>query len=100
MIENLQALLAVVAIVGTAVLLIRRWWASNALQRRGLAPVLAIGGAILVLGFAMLVSAGGRPRGPQPFHIAFFVAFALFPVAFLVGLLRTHFFRTLGDAPA
>ena len=64
-IESLQGLLGVVAIIGTAVLLIRRWWASNAFQRRGLEPVLAVSGAILVLGLATLVTRRRRPRAPQ-----------------------------------
>jgi signal transduction histidine kinase len=88
-----QVVLVVIAIVGTIVLLVRRWQASNPTQRRGLEPVLGIGGAICVLGFMTVVSqiAGVGQRVTQ---IMFLVAFALLPAAFLLGLLQTRFFRT------
>ena len=34
------------------------------------------------------------PSPPRPVQIAFIATFALFPAAFLLGLLRTRFFRT------
>jgi signal transduction histidine kinase len=88
-----QGIFAVVSVALTVVLLLRRWRASNAAQRRGLEPVLLLGAVIMVLG---LVTAGTQIAGVAPkTQIAFIAAFALFPAAFLLGLLRTRFFRTV-----
>jgi signal transduction histidine kinase len=87
-----QGVLAVVSVALTVVLVLRRWRASNPAQRRGLEPVLLLGGVIMVLGLA---TAGTQLAGVWPkTQIAFIAAFALFPAAFLLGLLRTRFFRT------
>src|SRR4051794_30019296 len=92
--NGLQVLALLAAVVGTAVVLLRRWRASTRAQRRGLEPVLGLGAAILVLALATGVAAalgGGAAEGLQ---IAFFSAFALVPAAFLLGLVRTRFFHT------
>ncbi|MDA0164539.1 histidine kinase [Solirubrobacter ginsenosidimutans] len=92
-IETVQGVFAVVAVTLTVVLLLRRWRASNHAQRRGLEPVLLLGAVIMVLGLATAAtqSAGAGEMAAQ---IAFIAAFALLPAAFLLGLVRTRFFRT------
>jgi signal transduction histidine kinase len=92
MIAGVQAVFAVVSVTLTVVLLLRRWRASSPAQRRGLGPVLLLGAVIMVLGLATAATqiAGVAPKT----QIAFIAAFALFPAAFLLGLLRTRFFRT------
>ncbi|HEY6889297.1 MAG TPA: hypothetical protein VI300_15995, partial [Solirubrobacter sp.] len=92
-ISTVQGVFAVTAVVGTVVLLLRRWRASNHAQRRGLEPVLLLGAVIMLLGLATAAtqSAGA---GQVPAQIAFIASFALLPVAFLLGLVRTRFFRT------
>jgi signal transduction histidine kinase len=87
-----QAIFAVVSVGLTVALLLRRWRVSNPAQRRGLEPVLLLGAVIMVLGLA---TAGTQIAGVAPkTQIAFIAAFALLPAAFLLGLLRTRFFRT------
>ena len=55
--------------------------------------MLLLGAVTLVLGLATALSqASASPR--RPGQIAFIAAFALFPAAFRLGLLRTRFFRT------
>jgi signal transduction histidine kinase len=92
-----QGLLVLTAIGTTVVLLLYRWRTSNHVQRRGLTPVLLLGAVILVLGVATAVAVALEPeaeRSGDALQVAFFACFALLPAAFLLGLLRTHFFRT------
>src|SRR5690242_3573637 len=91
--NGVQIVLAVIAIFGTITLLVRRWRAATTAERNGLEPVLGWGGAICVLGLAMIASQSLDIAG-RVTQIAFISAFALLPAAFLLGLLRTHFFRT------
>ncbi len=90
----IQAFSLLFAIVGGVLVLLHRWRTSNRSQRRGLEPVLLLGATILALGLALVVAniAGGSAR--DVFQILFFGAFALVPWAFLLGLMRTRFFRT------
>lgn len=89
----IQIVCIAIAIPATLVLLLRRRRDSTPAQRRGLDPVLLLGIAILVLGVLLIVTqmAGfGEDAG----QIAFIGALALLPAAFLLGLVRTRFFRT------
>jgi signal transduction histidine kinase len=87
----LQAALLLGAVGATVVIVVRRYRASGALARRGLAPVLLLGAAILVLAVA---SVALRGTGIAPLaQGVFFLAFAMSPAAFLVGLSRSRFLR-------
>ena len=89
-----QALALLVAIVGGVIVLLSRWRTSNHAQRRGLEPVLLLGAAILALGLGLIVTNISGGGAADVFQILFFGAFALVPWAFLLGLMRTRFFRT------
>lgn len=72
-----------------AVLLIRRWRAATATARRALAPVLCAALVTLVL-FAPVFAFSRLGEPASPYGIAAWLASALVPLAFLVGLLRTR----------
>ena len=89
----IQAFSLLFAIVGGVIVLLYRWRTSNRSQRRGLEPVLLLGAVILALGLGLVI-ANISGVAPEVFQILFFGAFALVPWAFLLGLMRTRFFRT------
>jgi signal transduction histidine kinase len=95
--NGLQALCALVALVGLVVVLQRRWQGSAAGQRRALGPVLGTGAltlSILVVG--MLAGAFGADAVSEGAVIGALTALVLVPFAFLAGLLRSR----LGGAEA
>jgi signal transduction histidine kinase len=90
-VESVQGIALVGAALVTVFLLLRRYRASGPLARRGLAPVLFVGAAILLLAIAQAVLRG-TAVGPAA-QGAFFIAFALLPLAFLLGLSRSRLLR-------
>ena len=62
----------------------------------GLSPLLAAGAAVLALGVlsAIMQDAGASADAQQVAQLVFIAAFAALPAAFLLGLVRTHFFRS------
>ncbi len=93
--EAIAAIVLIVAAVGIAVLLIRRWRAASAPQRRVIAPVLWTGAA-LVAALALLVTlqVTGAPAVAQNAMTAVSAAtIAAVPFAFLAGLLRMRYTR-------
>ena len=69
--ELVQGLTVVAAVVLTLWLLIRRWRRSSPAQRRGLEPVLLFGAVIMLTGLATVRDAGrrrGREGGPDRVH--------------------------------
>ena len=89
--NDLQALCALVVLVGLVVVLHRRWQGSAAGQRRALSPVLAAGAltlSFLVLG--MLAGAFGADPVSEGAVVATLTALVLVPFAFLAGLLRSR----------
>jgi signal transduction histidine kinase len=89
----LQALAFLVGIVVAIVVVIRRWRASSGSRRKGIEPVLGLVALILLLGLLSAAAHSGELKVAKPLQIAFFVAFALLPYAFLLGLVRGRFFR-------
>ena len=88
----MQGLFATTAVAITVVLLLVRWRTSTPTQRRGLEPVLLLGAVIMVGGLAT----GATQEigtGAKAAQITFIASFALLPAAFLLGLVRTRFFR-------
>ena len=85
---TLEAAVELAVIVSAIVLLIRRRRAASRVERRGLDPVLLLGVAIAALGGVSIV-AGGKAA-----QLAFLSTFALLPAAFVLGLVRSRFFRT------
>ena len=90
-VESVAALGLAVA----AVDVLLRWRSATPVQRRGLAPVLVVGMAILVLLVVSMASQAALDRGAQhAAQIVVVAAFVALPAAVLVALLRSHFFRT------
>ncbi len=94
-VDALQAVLGLAALAGGVAIVLRRWRRSSRFERRGLEPVLGLGAVILALiaatSYTQSASSHDVAKATQ---IAFFSAFVLLPAAFLLGLLRTRFFRT------
>ncbi|HEY1514911.1 MAG TPA: sensor histidine kinase [Solirubrobacteraceae bacterium] len=83
-----------IAVLGAVVaILFRRWRDSAASQRRGLAPVLAVGTLTFVLLMSSLIvqQADLSSSIADALTLALFGSLACLPFAFLVGLLRFHF---------
>ena len=90
----IQAFSLLFAIVGGVIVLLRRWRASNRSQRRGLEPVLLLGAAILALGFAARDREQSPASRPEVVQIVSSRRSRWCRAAFLLGLMRTRFFRT------
>jgi signal transduction histidine kinase len=87
--------IAVVVLVSTLVLLVRKRQAATPPQRRALAPMLWTGLALVVLlGIAFLIDVLGLPSeiGDVAGLLAL-VSFAILPFAFLAGLVRSRYSR-------
>jgi signal transduction histidine kinase len=84
----LELAVELAVLLATVVLLARRRRAASRVERRGLDPVLLLGAVIVALGGAFLVVQD------KPTQLAFLSAFALLPGAFVLGLVRSRFFRT------
>ncbi|MGZ6671711.1 MAG: sensor histidine kinase [Solirubrobacteraceae bacterium] len=87
--------IAVVVLVATLVLLVRKRQAATPPQRRALAPMLWTGLALVaLLGVAFLVDVLGLPsRIGDVAGLLALVAFAILPFAFLAGLVRSRYSR-------
>jgi signal transduction histidine kinase len=87
--------IAVVVLVSTLVLLVRKRQAATLPQRRALAPMLWTGFALVgLLGIAFLIDVLGLPDeiGDVAGLLAL-VSFAILPFAFLAGLVRSRYSR-------
>lgn len=91
----LQALVAVPALVGLLVHLVRRWRRATPAQRGAFVPVLWAGGVTIALVAAQLtVQAAGLPGGvTDTIFVLGLPFFAAVPFAFMIGVLRTHLSR-------
>jgi hypothetical protein len=109
-VEAAAAITGVVLIAGVAVVLVRRWRAAAARERRALTPVLMTGLALIGL-LAVLLAVQGRveDRRRRRRRVGAVAALAAVPFAFLLGLVRSRSWRTgavtelvevLGEAPA
>ena len=93
--QAVQQVAGLILIVVTIGLTLHRRRASGAAGRRGLDPLLAAGAAVLALGTVSAIAqdAGASARAQQVAQLVFIAAFAALPAAFLLGLVRTRFFR-------
>ncbi len=94
-IEALAAIVLIVAAAGIAVLLVRRWRAASAPQRRVIAPVLWTGAALVAeLSLLVALQLSGAPKVAQDLMTTVTAAtIAAVPFAFLAGLLRMRYTR-------
>jgi signal transduction histidine kinase len=94
LLAGLQAIVALVVLVGLVFVLHRRWRRSAAGQRRALSPILAVGGlALIVLVLGILAEGLGASSVSDGAVIVAFTVLALVPFAFLIGLLRSRIGR-------
>ena len=86
--------LSIVLLGGVGVLLIRRWRGYGPVQRRALAPVVATGAAVAVVGVLSVVpSVLGADELTDALNYALLATIAAVPFAFLAGLLRSSLSR-------
>jgi signal transduction histidine kinase len=87
--------IAVVCLVATLVLMLRKRQAATPPQRRALAPMLWTGLSLVgLLGLAFVLDAFGAPNSlVEVVSVAALVAFAVLPFAFLAGLVRSRYSR-------
>jgi signal transduction histidine kinase len=94
---DLVSLLVAVAILATtAVLLVRRVRRAKGPTRRAYGPVL-LAAAVAIVPYCALLVLDSLPVAEVPPGVVFWIgdiAFALIPIAFLVGLLRTRMHRS------
>ena len=94
-IEGIAAIVLIVAAVGITALLVRRWRAASAPQRRTIAPVLWTGAALVgELALLVTLQLSGAPAIAQDvMTFVSAVTIAAVPFAFLAGLLRSRYTR-------
>jgi signal transduction histidine kinase len=87
--------IAVVCLVATLVLLVRKRRAATPPQRRALAPMLWTGLSLVgLLGLAFVLDAFGLPGSlVEVVSVLSLIAFAVLPFAFLAGLVRSRYSR-------
>jgi signal transduction histidine kinase len=92
---GVQTVLAVIALVGVVVLLVRRYRSTPPAQRRTLGPVLWAGGlGMIATAVQLAVGASGAETGvAQALYVASIAVLASVPWAFLFGLRRSRFTR-------
>jgi signal transduction histidine kinase len=92
---GVQTFLAVAALAGVVVVLVRRYRAAPPAQRRTLGPVLWVGGLGMIATAVQLAvsSAGVDDAVNRALYIASLTVLATVPFAFLFGLLRSRLTR-------
>ena len=97
MFSTAQTIAELVVIAGALVLVVARWRRASRAQRRGLEPVLGLGAAIVALGAVSFAAQAvdASPAATKAAQLMFLSALALLPLAFLAGLVRGRFFRTV-----
>ena len=92
---SIQAVLAIVAILGVPVVLRRRWRRAGPTVRQVLAPVYGAAGLLMLLLLVTLVADLGAVGDDveSAFDVAGLVSLVLIPFAFLGGLLRSRLSR-------
>ena len=90
----ITTVLAVALVIAVLVTVVSRFMRARGALRRALGPVLGTGALVmLVLLLDVVVSSVDEEAG-QPLYYVFLVTFALVPVAFLAGVLRSRLARS------
>jgi PAS domain S-box-containing protein len=96
-----QIVLAALALVLTVAVLftvVTRYLRSSGALRRALGPVLGTGAIVMIILLLELVVAAFSEDAARPLYYVFLAAFAMVPIAFLAGILRSRLARTgVGD---
>ncbi len=80
------------------VIVVTRFRRAQGALRRALGPVLGTGALVLVVLLLQLIAGAVSEGADEPFYYVFLVAFAMVPIAFLAGVLRSRLARSgVGD---
>jgi PAS domain S-box-containing protein len=85
--------LALALVVGVLAIVVTRFLRAHGALRRALGPVLGTGALVMVVLIVELVVATFSEDAAEPLYYVFLVVFALVPVAFLAGVLRSRLAR-------
>ncbi|MGZ8783171.1 MAG: PAS domain-containing sensor histidine kinase, partial [Gaiellaceae bacterium] len=97
-VNAIVGVLALALVLSMMVITVRRFVRARGALRRALGPVLVTGAVVLLVLLLQLVVAAISEGAEQPLYYVFLVTFALVPVAFLVGVLRSRLARSgVGD---
>ncbi len=90
---GIYGVVAVIGLVGVAVILARRWRAASPALRRTLGALYLTGGAVMVLTALTFVADIANHTVAIVFNVISIIVLATVPFAFLLGLLRTSLAR-------
>ncbi len=94
LVRGLVSVLALALVVAVFAIVISRYLRARGALRRALGPVLGTGALVMVVLFVQLIVDTVSEDAADPLYFVFLVAFALVPVAFLAGVLRSRLARS------
>jgi PAS domain S-box-containing protein len=95
---GLVGVLALALVAAVLVIVVTRFFRAHGAVRRALGPVLGTGALVMGVLIVQLVVGSISEEAADPLYYLFLVTFALVPVAFLAGVLRSRLARSgVGD---
>ena len=94
LVRGIVSVLALALVVAVFAIVITRYLRSRGALRRALGPVLGTGALVMVVLFVQLIVDTVSEDAADPLYFVFLVTFALVPVAFLAGVLRSRLARS------
>ena len=94
LVRSVVSLLAFALLIAVIAIVVTRFVRSRGALRRALGPVLGTGALVLGVLFVQLVVDTISEDAGEPLYFLFLVTFALVPVAFLAGVLRSRLARS------
>ena len=91
---GVAAVLAFALVLTVLAIVVTRFLRAHGALRRALGPVLGTGALVMVVLIAQLVVGSISEEAADPLYYLFLVTFALVPVAFLAGILRSRLARS------
>ena len=92
------SLLALALVVGVLAIVVTRFLRAHGALRRALGPVLGTGALVMAVLIVQLVVGSFSESAADPLYYVFLATFAMVPLAFLVGVLRSRLARSgVGD---
>jgi PAS domain S-box-containing protein len=98
LVRAVVSLLALALLVVVLAIVVARFLRAQGALRRALGPVLGTGALVMGVLLVSLVIEAFAPGATEPLYYVFLITFALVPVAFLAGVLRSRLARSsVGD---
>ena len=94
LVRGIVSVLALALVVVVLAIVVSRYLRARGALRRALGPVLGTGALVMVVLFVQLVVDTVSEDAADPLYFVFLVTFALVPVAFLAGVLRSRLARS------